>query len=72
MLSQIGLTEILLILGGVILLFGAKRIPTVGRALGQGISNFISEIRGTEQSRSPELPDRPESPPEVKPGQGGG
>jgi TatA/E family protein of Tat protein translocase len=55
MFSQIGLTEILIVLGGLFLLFGAKRIPAIGRAIGQGITNLIGEVRGASTA-GPQLP----------------
>ena len=40
MFRNIGLTEILIILLVIILLFGAKRIPDLARSLGKSISEF--------------------------------
>ena len=45
MLGSIGLPELLIILGVVLLLFGARRIPEIGKALGQTIANFRTELR---------------------------
>jgi sec-independent protein translocase protein TatA len=39
-MSKFGLTEILLILGVVILLFGGKKIPELMKGLGTGIKEF--------------------------------
>jgi sec-independent protein translocase protein TatA len=36
----LGVPELLLILGIVIVIFGASRLPQLGRGLGEGISNF--------------------------------
>lgn len=36
----LGLSELLIIGALVLLLFGAKRLPTIGTALAQGIRNF--------------------------------
>lgn len=36
----IGATELLIILLIVVVLFGATRLPQLGRGLGEGISNF--------------------------------
>ena len=46
MLGSIGVTELLIILGIVVVLFGASRIPEIGRGLGSGIQNFKSAMRG--------------------------
>jgi len=40
-----GTTELLLILGIVVLLFGAKKIPDLAKGLGKGIKNFKSEMK---------------------------
>lgn len=39
--------ELALIFGIVIVLFGGKRIASVGKALGEGISNFKKGLNGT-------------------------
>lgn len=46
MFGRIGLPEILLILAIAILLFGGKKIPEIGRGLGEGIRNFKDALRG--------------------------
>jgi sec-independent protein translocase protein TatA len=38
-------SELLLIFGIVILLFGAKKIPDLAKGLGQGIRNFKKEMK---------------------------
>ncbi|MDW8096777.1 MAG: twin-arginine translocase TatA/TatE family subunit, partial [Aquificaceae bacterium] len=42
-------TEILLILLVVLLLFGAGKLPEVGRSLGEGIRNFKRALSGEEE-----------------------
>ena len=39
-MGRIGLPELLIILFIVILIFGATRLPEIGRGLGKGIRNF--------------------------------
>ena len=56
MLGSLGLAEILGIVLVVLLLFGAKRIPAIGRGLGEGITNFVNGVRGRSDG-TPELPD---------------
>ncbi|MFZ2888893.1 Sec-independent protein translocase subunit TatA/TatB [Sulfuricurvum sp.] len=41
-------TELLLIFGIVILLFGAKKIPDLAKGIGQGIRNFKKEMKEEE------------------------
>lgn len=38
-------TELLLIFGIVILLFGSKKIPDLAKGIGQGIRNFKKEMK---------------------------
>ena len=40
MFSSIGLPELLIILFIVILVFGASRLPELGKGIGKGIRNF--------------------------------
>jgi len=46
MLGSIGFTELLFIFLIVVVLFGASRIPEIGRGLGSGIQNFKSAMKG--------------------------
>ena len=41
----LGVTELLLILGLVVLVFGARKIPLIARGIGEGIRNFKGEIK---------------------------
>jgi sec-independent protein translocase protein TatA len=50
MIGSLGLLEVLGIVLVILLLFGAKRIPAVGRGLGQGITNFLHAVRGGPES----------------------
>jgi sec-independent protein translocase protein TatA len=65
----LGFTEILLIVGAVVLLFGARRLPLVGKSLGQAITSFLREVRSESGEESPKLPegrrpgDAPRQPP---------
>ncbi|HTL47432.1 MAG TPA: twin-arginine translocase TatA/TatE family subunit [Verrucomicrobiae bacterium] len=43
-----GPLEIVVILLVVLLLFGAKRLPEIGRALGEGIREFKKAIKGAD------------------------
>ena len=36
----LGIPELLIILGIIILIFGASRLPEIGRGIGKGIKNF--------------------------------
>jgi len=41
----LGLPEMLLVLVIIILIFGASRLPELGRGFGEGIRNFESSLR---------------------------
>lgn len=49
MLGDIGMPELLVILGVAVLLFGGKKIPEVAKGLGEGIRNFKSAIKGESE-----------------------
>jgi len=53
-----GGTELLIIFGIVILLFGAKKIPDLAKGLGKGIKNFKAEMKevDTVETASTEAP----------------
>jgi sec-independent protein translocase protein TatA len=53
MLRQLGPTELLIILGIIILLFGVGRLSRIGSELGQGIRAFREGMRGDEQPSEP-------------------
>lgn len=43
---RFGLTEALIILAIVILIFGASRLPELGKGIGKGIKNFKEGVKG--------------------------
>jgi sec-independent protein translocase protein TatA len=45
----IGTTELLIVLGIVIVLFGARRLPELGSGVGKAIRNFKSGISGKDE-----------------------
>jgi sec-independent protein translocase protein TatA len=49
-------THIVLLLLIALLLFGAKRLPEIGRALGTGMREFKDSVTGHGPSERPELP----------------
>lgn len=52
-----GATELLIILVIVVLLFGASKLPELGRSLGSGLSNFKKGLK--EGDEGPTLPAAP-------------
>ena len=56
----IGLPEILIFLVVVLLLFGASRVPEIGRSVGRGMREFKDAVSGRDEERAPSLPRAPE------------
>ena len=48
----LGVPELLLILVIVVLIFGAGRLPQLGKGIGEGIRNFKNSIRGEESGEN--------------------
>jgi len=46
----IGMTEMIIILVIVLIIFGAGKLPDIGKGLGQGIKNFKKAVGGQEDS----------------------
>lgn len=44
-MGRIGIPELLIILAIIILIFGATRLPEIGRGIGKGIKNFKDSTR---------------------------
>lgn len=45
-MGPIGIPELLVILLILVLIFGATRLPEIGKGLGQAITNFRSSLKG--------------------------
>lgn len=59
-------TELLIIFGIIVLLFGAKKIPDLAKGLGKGIKNFKSEMKDdTPEAVASDEPKKVESNDEV-------
>jgi sec-independent protein translocase protein TatA len=48
-MGSIGLPELLVILAIVIVVFGANRLPQLGRGIGSAIKNFKDEMKDDEK-----------------------
>jgi len=56
-MPNIGTGEIILLLLLALLLFGAKRLPEIGRSLGTGMKEFKDSVTGSnKRDDQPELP----------------
>jgi sec-independent protein translocase protein TatA len=54
-MGKLGVTEIILILAIVLLLFGGKKIPELMKGLGKGVKNFKDGMNnGDNEPTSPE------------------
>lgn len=51
-LIPIGVPELLVILLICVLLFGASRLPQIGRGLGEGISNFKKGLKSPPEEET--------------------
>lgn len=52
-IGSFGLPELLIILVIVIVIFGAKKLPDLGKSLGEGIKNF----KGSVSNKDKDTPD---------------
>ena len=63
MLGNIGMTEIMLLLVVVLLLFGAKRIPEIAGSFGKGIKEFKKNMTDVQRDISESVRDDRVAPP---------
>ena len=58
MFGSFGPMELLLILAIVVVIFGASKLPQLGKGLGEGISNFRDGLKGKDDKAAlPKSPD---------------
>ena len=55
---SLGVPELLLILLIVVVIFGASRLPALGRGLGEGISNFRSGLTKGKDKTPTQIDDK--------------
>jgi sec-independent protein translocase protein TatA len=51
MFGSLGVPELLLILLIVIIIFGAGKLPQLGRGVGEGIRNFRNSLKGESSTK---------------------
>ncbi len=51
-MPNIGIWELLVILLIVVLIFGAGKLPQLGRSLGEGIRNFRSSVKSDKKDEA--------------------
>ncbi|MGD1906591.1 MAG: twin-arginine translocase TatA/TatE family subunit [Leptolyngbyaceae cyanobacterium] len=54
---NIGWTEVILVLGVAVVIFGPKKIPELGAALGKTLRDFKSEMNQEPEEEAPLLED---------------
>ena len=56
MFGEIGIDKLLMLLVMFLLLFGAKRLPEIGRSFGKGIREFKGSLAGLDELVEPPPP----------------
>jgi sec-independent protein translocase protein TatA len=51
MFGSLGPTELILILLIVIIIFGARKLPELGKSVGEGIKNFKKSMKAGEEDK---------------------
>lgn len=59
MLGSIGPTELLLVLLIVIIIFGARKLPELGKSLGEGIKNFKKSVSSGKEEQGSDNQSKP-------------
>ncbi len=52
LIGPVGLTELLLILVIVVVIFGAKKLPQLGKGFGEGIRNFKTGLKSDDAKQA--------------------
>jgi sec-independent protein translocase protein TatA len=55
-MPNIGPLEIIVVLIIVLIVFGPKRLPEMGRSLGKGIREFKNSVTGDDEDEAREIP----------------
>jgi sec-independent protein translocase protein TatA len=57
-MPSLGVPELSIIFLIIVVLFGASRIPTIGRGLGEGIRNFKKGLKGGDENDVEQIPEK--------------
>jgi len=60
-MPSLGIPELVIIFLIIIVLFGANRIPHIGKGLGEGIRNFKKGLKAGEEEEPEQLPEKTSS-----------
>ena len=52
MFGSLGMPELLIIFAIILVVFGAAKLPQLGKGLGEGISNFRDGLKGRDEKKS--------------------
>jgi len=55
MIGGLGIWELILIFGILVLLFGARKLPEIGRGLGEGIRSFKDALNGNTNDENKDI-----------------
>ena len=58
MFGSFGIMELVVILLIVVVIFGASKLPQLGKGLGEGISNFRDGLKGKDEKTLPKPEDK--------------
>jgi sec-independent protein translocase protein TatA len=62
LLPTLGIPELLIVFVIIMVLFGASRLPQMGRGLGEGIRNFKKGLKAVDEDDEPDqIPEKTES-----------
>ena len=53
-MGSLGMTELLIIFGVAVLMFGGKKIPELAKGLGEGIKNFKNALKEDDKKDAEE------------------
>jgi len=61
-MSMPGMWELIIVFGAIFLLFGAKKLPALGGAIGESIKNFKKGVKDNEKhlTEGDDKPDKPD------------
>ena len=57
-MGSLGMSELVIILLIVIVIFGASRLPQLGKGLGEGIRNFKGSLKGGQEEDTEKEPEQ--------------